>query len=186
MKIYLFIFLQFSAILTFAQQDTAVIVNPGHMSLAEGEEIRTKNPMLASLYSSVLPGLGQFYNEQYWKVPIVLGAVGTGIGVTIFYNNRHLHYRNAYVSELNNQPHEYSGIYSREVLARIQDEQRRNRDYAIAASILIYALGVLDATVDAHLYDIRRDRELSVEPVAMMLPNENFTVPGVALRWNLK
>lgn len=154
--------------------------------MADGQEIRTKNPMRASLYSTVLPGLGQFYNEQYWKVPIVLGAVGTGIGVTIYYNSRHLHYRNAFLAELNNQPHEYSGIYSREVLARIQDEQRRNRDYAIAASIVIYALGILDATVDAHLYDIRRDKELSIEPVTMYLPHDNWSVPGLSIKWNLK
>lgn len=31
----------------------------------------SKNPLKASLYSAVLPGLGQTYNEQYWKVPIV-------------------------------------------------------------------------------------------------------------------
>ncbi|HMU07571.1 MAG TPA: DUF5683 domain-containing protein, partial [Kaistella sp.] len=29
------------------------------------------NPTKAGLYSAVLPGLGQYYNKKYWKIPIV-------------------------------------------------------------------------------------------------------------------
>ena len=37
------------------------------------------NPTKAGLYSAVLPGLGQYYNKKYWKIPIVWGGIGTGI-----------------------------------------------------------------------------------------------------------
>jgi len=29
------------------------------------------NPKKAGLYSAIVPGLGQAYNHQYWKVPVV-------------------------------------------------------------------------------------------------------------------
>ena len=35
-------------------------------------KITTKyNPTKAGLYSAVFPGLGQYYNKKYWKIPIV-------------------------------------------------------------------------------------------------------------------
>ena len=33
----------------------------------------------ATLYSLLVPGLGQIYNREYWKVPIYLGLMGFGI-----------------------------------------------------------------------------------------------------------
>ena len=33
------------------------------------------NPNRAVLYSAIIPGLGQFYNKKYWKLPIVDGGV---------------------------------------------------------------------------------------------------------------
>jgi hypothetical protein len=44
-----------------------------------------------------LPGLGQFYNKKYWKIPIVWGAVGTGVGIAIWNDKNHRRYRNAFV-----------------------------------------------------------------------------------------
>lgn len=38
--------------------------------------------------STVLPGYGQIYNKQYWKLPILYGAVGTGLALFIHENKR--------------------------------------------------------------------------------------------------
>lgn len=36
--------------------------------------------------STVLPGYGQIYNKDYWKLPILYGLVGTGIGMVVHEN----------------------------------------------------------------------------------------------------
>ena len=43
------------------------------------EPINPLSPAKAAFYSAILPGLGQAYNKKYWKIPIVWGAIGTGI-----------------------------------------------------------------------------------------------------------
>ena len=47
-----------------------------------------------------------------------------------------------------------------------QSQSRRNRDLAIAASVLVYALTLVDAYVDAQLFDfdISDDLTLNVYP----------------------
>ncbi|MBQ9137267.1 MAG: hypothetical protein IJX65_01360 [Alistipes sp.] len=34
-----------------------------------------------SMVSAILPGFGQIYNKQYWKLPILYGTLGTSIGM---------------------------------------------------------------------------------------------------------
>ena len=129
-------------------------------------KITKYNPTKAGLYSAVLPGLGQYYNKKYWKIPIVWGAIGTGVGITIWNDKRYKRYRNAFVAELNGQPHEFSDIsgITAEALGRTQDRAKRQRDYAIAITGLVYVLNIVDAVVDAHLYEGRHDPDLALQP----------------------
>ena len=127
------------------------------------------SPMKAGLYSAVLPGLGQVYNKKYWKVPIVWGAVGTGVGIAIWNNKQYTRYRDAFVAELNGQPHEFSDVpgIDKNVLGNAQDRSKRQRDYAIGITGLIYILNIVDAVVDAHLYEGRKDPDLSISPTVV-------------------
>ncbi len=124
------------------------------------------NPTKAGLYSAILPGLGQYYNKKYWKIPIVWGGIGTGVGVTLWNQKQYNRYRDAFVAELNGQEHEFSNIpgVTKEVLGRTQDRVKRQRDYAIAVTSLVYILGIVDAVVDAHLYEGRKDPDLALKP----------------------
>lgn len=132
------------------------------------------SPAKAGLYSAVLPGLGQFYNKKYWKIPIVWGAVGTGIGIALWNDKQYRRYREAFIAELNGLPHEFSGIngIDKTVLGNAQDSSKRQRDYAIGISALIYILNIVDAVVDAHLYEGRHDPDLAVTPTII---NDQFT-----------
>lgn len=137
-------------------------------------KITKLSPAKAGLYSAVLPGLGQFYNKKYWKIPLVWGAVGTGIGVALWNDKQYKRYRNAFVAELNGLPHEFSNIngVDKTVLGNAQDRSKRQRDYAIGISALIYILNIVDAVVDAHLYEGRHDSDLAITPTII---NDQFT-----------
>ena len=142
------------------------------------QDITTKNtplakpqysPTKAGLYSAVLPGLGQVYNKKYWKVPIVWGGIGTGVGIAMWNQKNYNRYRDAFIAELNGQTHEFSDIQgvTKEVLGRTQDKFKRQRDYSIAVTGLVYVLNIIDAVVDAHLYDQRNDPDLAIKPTVM-------------------
>ncbi|QIY83920.1 hypothetical protein HER18_10440 [Chryseobacterium sp. NEB161] len=142
------------------------------------------SPTKAGLYSAVLPGLGQYYNKKYWKIPIVWGAVGTGVGIALWNDKQYKRYRNAFVAELNGLPHEFSGIkgIDKTVLGNAQDSSKRQRDYAIGITGLIYILNIMDAVVDAHLYEGRHDPDLAIVP-SVISDQYNFGIakPGLTL-----
>lgn len=142
------------------------------------------SPTKAGLYSAVLPGLGQYYNKKYWKIPIVWGAVGTGVGIALWNDKQYKRYRNAFIAELNGLPHEFSGIkgVDKTVLGNAQDRSKRQRDYAIGITGLIYILNIIDAVVDAQLYEGRHDPDLAIVPSVI---NDQYNLgmakPGLTL-----
>ena len=145
------------------------------------------NPTKAGLYSAILPGLGQYYNKKYWKIPIVWGAIGTGVGITIFNQKQYDRYRSAFIAQLNGQQHEFSNIpgITKEALGRTQDRAKRQRDYAIAITSLVYILGIVDAVVDAHLYEGRKDPDLALKPAIIYDEFGTFnTKAGLSLSYN--
>ena len=92
-------------------------------------------PARAAFYSAVLPGLGQAYNKKYWKIPIVYGALGTGI---YFYstNNQEYHrFRDAYKQRLQGLDDEFKDQYSDATLINAQRTFQRNRDLSLIITI---------------------------------------------------
>ena len=75
----------------------AVIIDS---TIVNSNPINPLAPAKAAFYSAVLPGLGQVYNKKYWKVPIVLGAIGTGVYFYTTNNKEYNRYRDAYKSRL--------------------------------------------------------------------------------------
>src|SRR5690625_6745978 len=55
--------------------------------------LNTKSPIRASLYSAILPGMGQVYNKKYWKVPIAWGLWGTGVGFVLNYDKQYKEFK---------------------------------------------------------------------------------------------
>ena len=150
-------------------------------------KVQKYNPTKAGLYSAVLPGLGQYYNKKYWKIPIVLGGIGTGVGITLWNQKQYNRYRNAFIAELNGQPHEFSEIpgITADALGRTQDRAKRQRDYAIAITGLVYVLNIVDAVVDAHLYEGRNDPDLALQPTIIYDEfGKQSTKAGLSLSYN--
>lgn len=150
--------------------------------------VKKLNPTKAGLYSAVLPGLGQFYNKKYWKIPVVWGAVGVGAGIAIWNQNRYLEYREYYIAKLNGTPNEFvdnNPRLDKIALANAQDRSKRQRDYAIAITGLIYILNIVDAIVDAHLYEGRKDPDLTFTP-AIIYDEFGNNPPKTGLSLNFK
>lgn len=107
-----------------------------------------KSPWKAVMLSAILPGLGQFYNESYWKLPIV-AVVGGSLAYYFFYNNsKYLDYRDLY--ESSQTP---LNPYGDERYRRLRESYRDSRDQNLLYFMLFYLINLADAYVDAHLFD---------------------------------
>jgi len=133
-------------------------------SLQVKNTINILAPAKAAFYSAVLPGLGQAYNKQYWKIPLVYAAIGGGVYYYMFNDNEYKSFRQAYFDRKNGLEDAYPH-YSDDVLIKAQDYYRRQRDTAMLLTILAYALNIIDANVSAHLKQWNVNDNLSFEPV---------------------
>ena len=132
-------------------------------------------PAKVAFYSAVLPGLGQAYNGDYWKIPLVYGALGTGVGVAVFNQKQFKRYRNAYKDRIAGRIDEFTilnedGTIDRQIFtaANLLDAQtlfRRRKELSILITVGIYILQIVEANVDAHLSQFNVDEKLSLQPV---------------------
>ena len=133
------------------------------------------SPAKAAFYSALLPGLGQAYNKKYWKIPIVYGALGTGIYFYVTNNKEYNRYRDAYKSRLAGFTNDEFYLDSQgnqlttprvttDGLLRAQKLFRRNKELSLLITIGMYALNIIDANVDAHLLQYNVDENLSLSP----------------------
>ncbi|RAJ83418.1 hypothetical protein CLV59_103385 [Chitinophaga dinghuensis] len=136
-------------------------------------EPKIHSPRKAALYSAVLPGLGQAYNREYWKIPLVYAAIGTCTGFFIFNMKEYKRYRDAYRIRMLNNPdiHDefetiYPRIYPADAIKVIRDQYREYVDYSVLFFVLSYGLNIVDATVFAHLrsFDVSNDLTMRISP----------------------
>ncbi|CAN5538065.1 DUF5683 domain-containing protein [soil metagenome] len=107
-----------------------------------------KSPLKAVLYSALLPSLGQFYNESYWKIPVIVGLGGYFGYNIIDFNNIANNYEAQYVSS--QTPENPNGNLR---LKQLRELNKDNRDQFIFYFGILYLANLVDAYVDAHLYD---------------------------------
>lgn len=95
--------------------------------------------------SALLPGLGQIYNETYWKVPIIWGLGGYWVYEWIRLNEKYQDYGDRFAAN----PTAPDGSQ----LKRIRDFYRDERDRFAWYLGALYFVNLLDAYVGANLYD---------------------------------
>jgi hypothetical protein len=157
------------------------------------------SPRKATLYSAILPGLGQAYNKKYWKIPFIYAGFGV-IGYFIDWNNDNYQLsKTAYIHLTDTDPEtmdylKLKGIEGYDLnnptsvanleagLLKRQDYYRRNRDFLVISMLGFYGLNLIDASVDAHLFnfDVGDDLTLNWQPSMKYFQNEpvyciNFT-----------
>lgn len=139
----------------------------------------------AGLYAALMPGLGQIYNRQYWKVPIVYALMGTTTYMVIKNNNDYQKYRKVYVARLANpnSTDEFTGILSTTAVKQYQDDAKRKMDMMLIYTVVAYAGQLMEAIAGAHLhnFDISKDLSMQIRPV--LTPVQTL---GVGLVLNFK
>lgn len=166
-KIFLFIFCFFLISFANAQDLTEPI----------------QSPRKAAILSSTLPGLGQIYNKKYWKIPIIYAGLLTSAYYINDNNVQYKLYKDAYLKRLDNNPDndDFVGEYSSGDLLILKDFYRRNREISILCFVGTYIINVLDASVDAHLFDYDISEDISLH----MTPTSTTNFNGLSLTLNL-
>jgi len=126
-----------------------------------------KSPTTAVLLSAVLPGAGQFYNESYWKVPIVVGLGGYFVAEFLHNNRLYAQYRDEYAASLGVLPGEAGDATA----LRFREFYKDQRNEFAFYFLILYFVNLVDAYVDAVLFDFEMSDDLSVR-----------TLPGSTLR----
>lgn len=130
--------------------------------------IKKHNPKTAAWMSAAIPGLGQIYNRKYWKLPVVY--VGLGVcGYFVWTNtSEYRKYKETYRYRMgvDSMATDYFPNATDNTVKEMKEYHHKNIEISYIAAGLIYLLNIIDATVDAHLYDfdITDDLTMRIEP----------------------
>lgn len=160
---------------TDLQQDGVILIDS---LVSKRKVLNPLAPAKAGFYSAVVPGLGQIYNKKYWKAPIVWGLIGGGVYAYIRFDNEYNSFRTAFKRrragftddqfyDIGLQPGEVTTRTTPEIddqrLETLQNDNQKDRDLWLLATILMYGLNIVDANVDAHLKQFNIDDNLSLD-----------------------
>ncbi len=194
-RLYILLLCLFSALYSFSQKEKdSTSIALGESPIKANKTLTKKaidplRPSKAAFYSAILPGLGQAYNKKYWKVPIVWGAIGTGVYFYVKNDKQLDRYRGAYKRRLAGfKDDEFYGpndtpFISDDGLIRAQQQFRRNKEVSLLVTFLFYSLNIIDANVDAHLLQFNVDQNLSLSPHYQYNQMENTSDLGVTLNF---
>jgi len=164
------------------------------------KEIRS--PKKASIYAALFPGLGQIYNRKYWKLPIVYGGYAGLIYVLGWNNNQYKDFFQGYriiaahtsTADMKLEERKFldnliknpsisldnpsTFKYISTQLKSGKDYYRRNRDLTIIGIAALHVLSIIDASVDANLFDfdISDDLSMRIEPMPVFLGDQNLVM----------
>lgn len=110
--------------------------------------VMEKSPWGAVGRSAILPGWGQFYNESYYKIPIIWGLGAWFVYGWIQNNDEYVTNKNLFIET------------EQETYKSKRDFYRDQRDNFTIYFVLLYLLNLVDAYVDAHLFDFNVDEDL--------------------------
>jgi len=156
------------------------------------------DPVKVVWMAAIIPGYGQIMNKKYWKLPIVYGGF-LGCAYALSMNStRYQTYKTAYRDIIDTDPNtnsfitiiprgytieSYGGISGyTNILKTGQENYRRYRDLSIIASIGYYALTIVDAYVDAQLYDFDISPDLSMRFQPALLENANGFTNAIGMQ----
>ncbi len=149
----------------------------------DSARIANHSPQLASIFSLVVPGLGQAYNEKYWKIPIIYGGL---VFCAYQFKTNRSNYKiftegmDHYIDSdpLTNSwmtlPNVDTSSFVEEQIQFYRSNFERYRNLSIIGFGLIYMLNVFDASVDANLFDYDVSDKITMHIEPALLPRTNY------------
>lgn len=173
--------------------------------MQKSDSIFKPDPVRVLWMGAIIPGYGQILNRSYWKLPIVYaGFLGCTYAITLN-STRYETYKSAFrdISDTNSKTNSYLDIlppgYTEEnypggisglksVITTKYNQYRRYRDLSIIASVAYYGLTLVEAYVDAQLFDfdISTDLSMHIRPALMQNQNGSTGTAGVQLSLKIK
>ncbi|MDR1725705.1 MAG: DUF5683 domain-containing protein [Bacteroidales bacterium] len=144
------------------------------------------SPKRATIYSTILPGLGQIYNKQVWKVPIIYGAgaVITYLAVTN-YKGSHK-YKTEYQVRMNGETTNPDLInYTDDRVYALYNEYEQAFELSLIFGGVVYILNIIDALVYAHLFSFDISNNLSAHIQPFYISQQTFLQPSLTLGFSI-
>lgn len=142
--------------LIYLNEDSLITAKIG---IVDTTVLPPKSTTIATFSSMIIPGAGQIYNESYWKAPVVWGLGYYFYSIYKNQDNLYNESRSLYESAVFSrdtstnaaQKLSFTGLASD--LQGQRDYYKRQRNEFGWYLVLTYALNILDAYVDAALYN---------------------------------
>ena len=136
-----------------ASQDTFLNLNEDSLVAASLSPVDTtiregKSTTIATFASMLAPGFGQLYNESYWKAPVVWGLGYYFYSVYKDQDDLYKKYRSQYDTTITDQ-----NPTGNSRLRELRDFYKNQRNEFGWYLVITYVLNILDAYVDAALYN---------------------------------
>jgi len=116
----------------------------------------------ATIYSILLPGLGQIYNGEAWKIPIYYGLMLGSVHFYLTNNKNYARYKWIH-NQATTEDSGYDGPINASTALYYRDVFRRYRDYSIVCIIGSYLLQVIDANVFSYMHDFELSDDIAME-----------------------
>ncbi len=162
------------------------------------------DPRKATFRSAVIPGWGQAYNREYWKIPIVYGALAIPVSLYIYNNNYYkktkFAYSAVYAATLETP---LNPIPLLSIDPKVMDQNtgqplnlatyesyrntfKRDKDYSLLWFFIVWGLNVADATVFGHLknFDVSDNLGMQMRVQPSFTPETKST--GIGLVFNIQ
>ncbi len=191
-----------SASLSIEEKADSIFISTTSNSFTAPSYLFKPSPRKAVMYSAIFPGLGQIYNRQYWKLPILYGGF-VGFTYAITWNNGYYRdYLNGYQDIMDDNPESNSwhamlpyGMdpesidrqWFTDVLKQRKDYYRYYRDLSIIGTFALYFLAIVDAYVDSQLFDFDMSPDLSmqIQPTLLKEDRTNYIGSSYGLQWSI-
>lgn len=150
------------------------------------------SPKKALLLSAVLPGAGQVYNKQVWKVPIIYAAAGIVTYFAITNGKNKEKFKDEYYNRINGNTDDLLSDYASYTdngIYNLYNAYKSNFQLSIIVGVALYAVNLLDAYVYGHLFSFDMSDDLSLNIAPYYQPAYNNIASssfGLSFKFNLR